>query len=494
MRATKPHGFSPALLPPPPRRAVGVVPAQRSGGATFETGTPRNRGSSIATIPARCLAGPAAGSAGGPAQGISTVIMLELLGSVAVAGLVGWSVTDLLVPLVARFARFIGALDVPGGRKQHDAPVPRLGGLAIAAGVVLGVCPMIALTLSNQWRSMLDMDVTMALLFIFGTSLVFLLGLVDDLSDVPAGRKLLVETLAAWFVVSAGWRFEVIALPRIGYVDLGVFGVILTVIWIVGVTNAINFIDGLDGLAGGVVAIIAGSLAVCSIMVENALSAVLMGAIFGSCLGFLRHNWNGKVFMGDAGSLTLGFILGVSTVHASLKTSAAVAILVPILTLGVPVIDTVFVMLIRYFRQTEGHAGRRFSAMFQADRNHLHHLLEAFGGRKVAVVTIYVVVLAFSAMAILAVVSKSFAMGMALILVQLVAILLMRSLGFAARIKEINLAKIAEAGGSRFKGIAAPWNRHNGVDADRPDVATGPGEAREPVSSSGREQNPGAPE
>ena len=401
--------------------------------------------------------------------------MLELLGSVVVAGLVGWSVTDLLVPIVARFARFIGALDMPGGRKVHDAPVPRLGGIAIAAGVVLGVCPMIALTLSQQWRTVLDMDVSMALLFILGTALIFLLGLIDDLSDISPGRKLLVETLAAWFVVSAGWRFDVVAIPHVGYVHLGVFGVILTVVWIVGVTNAINLIDGLDGLAGGVVAIIAGSLAVCSVLVENALSAVLMGAILGSCLGFLRHNWHGKIFMGDAGSLMLGFILGVSTVHASLKSSAAVAILVPILALGAPVIDTLFVMMIRYYRETEGGVAERFAAMFTADRNHLHHLLAERGGRRVAVVTIYAVAFAFSAMAIIAVVTKRFEVGIALLLFQLLAVLLMRGLGFTGRIREMNLNKISDAGGSRFLGIPAPWNRRNGRQPNGNAGATGPG-------------------
>ncbi len=370
--------------------------------------------------------------------------MLELIASVAVAGLIGWSMTDLLMPLVSRLARLLGAIDYPGGRKQHEGAVPRLGGLAIVTGLVLGVCPIMALGLSQEWRTALNLDVVKVLLMIFSTMLIFILGLVDDLSGISAGKKFLIEFLAAYLVVSAGWRFEGVEIPGVGYVNLGILGWVATIIWIVGVTNAINLIDGLHGLAGGVVAIVAGSLAVYSIILENIVAAVLMSATVGACLGFLHYNWKGEIFMGDTGSLTLGFILAVSTVHASMKTSAAVAILVPILALGVPVMDTLLVMALRYLSESDSPTSQRIMAMFQADRNHLHHLLESFGGRKAAVFTMYGIVLLFSVLALVTAATKRFSMGVALVIVELVAIFVVRQLGFAARMREINWARRAE--------------------------------------------------
>src|SRR5262249_3691992 len=208
--------------------------------------------------------------------------------------------------------------------------------------------------------------------------------------------------VAAWPLVHAGWAFEVLRLPLLGEIHLGLFGGVVSLLWIVGVTNPINLIDGLDGLAGGVVAIISVSFPRLAMLQGEAGTGVPKAAVAGSCLGFLRHNWEpARVFMGDSGSLMLGFLLAATAVHSSLKAPAAVAILVPILALGVPVMDTLLVMTVRFLDRPKGPVTGRFLRMFHADRQHLHHLLSHVGGARSRIVTvIYLVVLSFCAMAL----------------------------------------------------------------------------------------------
>jgi len=200
----------------------------------------------------------------------------------------------------------------------------------------------------------------------------------------------------------------------------------------VGVANAINLFDGLDGLAGGVVAIVAGSMLAYSLIQGSVLTSVLMGAVLGACLGFLPHNrMPAKIFMGDAGALTLGFLLGAMSVHGSLKSSAAVAILIPILALGIPVMDTLVVMTVRFLERPKGRAVERLLRIFRADRNHVHHLMQRHGASRPTVVRmLYLFVLISCAMALTVALTKSSGLGVTLVIVEAAAILLIRTLGF----------------------------------------------------------------
>src|SRR5207249_3446699 len=244
----------------------------------------------------------------------------------------------------------------------------------------------------------------------------------DDVIGLSCIQRFLVQIVAAVGVVYGG-------------VDLGFWGGFVTVVWIVGVTNAINLLDGLDGLAGGVAAIIATSLLIFAWIQGKALTVLLMFAIVGACLGFLRYNWvPAKLYMGDSGSLTLGFLLAVMSLRASMKGAATVAILVPILALGLPVIDTLMVMAVRFIEKPQGSLVRRFARMFQADRNHVHHLMaRAAPGRKQIVVVIYGVAASFCAMALVVAVIRSAALGAALVVVEVLVVFLMRNLGVRGR-------------------------------------------------------------
>jgi UDP-GlcNAc:undecaprenyl-phosphate GlcNAc-1-phosphate transferase len=345
--------------------------------------------------------------------------------------------TNLMVPPVTRLAIAFRALDHPGERKHQTGAVPRLGGVAIALGLLLGA-GVAAVSLWGRLGSSVGRDELLAL--IFGTGVVFLVGVVDDLSGVSCRKKFLFQLVAAWPLVHVGWSFEVLRLPLLGQIDLGAFGgPLVSLLWIVGVTNAINLIDGLDGLAGGVVTIISVSFLGYAVQQGNAGTVILMAAVAGACAGFLRHNWEpARIFMGDSGSLTLGFLLAAITVHSSLKAPAAVAILVPILALGVPVMDTLLVMGVRFLDRPKGAWTDRFLRMFHADRQHLHHLLAHFGGKRSRIVAvIYAVVLSFCGLALVVAVTGQSTLGAWLVALEFSVILAMRKMGLAMEARRL---------------------------------------------------------
>lgn len=345
-------------------------------------------------------------------------VLFPALLAAAIAALV----TNLLVPAVSR----LGVVDHPGGHKLHDKARPQLGGVAIVAGWALGAVAVVMIEW-NAWGFGVGRSELVALAV--GTLLVFLVGVLDDIFGVSVSQKFLVELVAAYLLVHIGWSFQVLALPGLGNIELGIFGELVSLLWIVGVTNAINLLDGLDGLAGGVVAIIATGLWIYAVDLGNLLVVLLMAAMVGACLGFLRHNWApARIFMGDSGSLTLGFLLAAMSVHSSLKAPAAVAILVPILALGLPVMDTLVVMRVRFLDRPHGLFAERFLGMFRADRNHLHHVLEPFMARRARiVVAIYAAAFLFCAMALVVAVTHNAVLGIVLVALEFVAVMAMRN-------------------------------------------------------------------
>ncbi len=372
----------------------------------------------------------------------------QLLGSAALAAVVAAVVTSALVPFVIRIARMLHALDHPRGRHHPERSVPRLGGLAIVSGLGIALL-FVALLLRSSGDFPLPRNELLAMAL--ATFMVFLVGLVDDITGVSAWDKFVVEVLAAFLVVRVGWTFDVLGLPGGVNLELGLFGQAASVLWIVGVTNAINLLDGLDGLAGGVVAIIAGSFLAYGMIQGNDLTAVAMAAIVGACVGFLRYNWApARIYLGDSGSLTLGFLLAITSVHSSLKAPAAIAILIPILVLGLPVIDTLLVMGLRFLDRPKGPFGARFQRMFHADRNHLHHLLLRLGGsRQSVVVWIYGAAAAFCLFALLVAFTRSAAMATALLVTEFVAIAAMRGLGLRAGVRQLAASRRLEAQAGR---------------------------------------------
>lgn len=286
----------------------------------------------------------------------------------------------IVTPAVIRLARRIDALDQPGARAVHTRPVPRIGGVAIFFSAA---CPMIVLLFlhGRVGAAFGGMESSLAAALVTAV-FVFLLGLVDDLRGLPARVKLLAEILAAAALCAAGVRITALDLTETFTWHLGWLSYPLTILWIAGVTNAVNLSDGLDGLAAGVSAIACGAVAVFAGYSGDFLLAVLMLALLGSLSGFLFYNFNpAKVFMGDCGSLFLGFTIASAGVICAAKSSALAGLTLPAVALGIPICDTFFAIL---RRSLEGRS------IFSPDREHFHHRLIALGlTQRHAVIAIY---------------------------------------------------------------------------------------------------------
>jgi len=286
-----------------------------------------------------------------------------------------------LTPLVRRLAHRFGALDEAlSSRKIHGRPIPRLGGIAIVIGFY---APLLGLLVFRGGVGDLFLAQKNLALGIFaGGLLIAALGVYDDLRGTGAHKKFLVQFAVAGLMYYLGFRVEVIANPFGGAIVLGWFSLPFTLLWIVGVINALNLIDGLDGLAGGVALVAVSTIFLVSFHRVEPLMILFSAALAGAILGFLFYNWNpASIFMGDTGSMFLGFVLATSSIKTEQKSSTAIALLIPILILGVPLLDTLLALLRRAVR------GR---PLFRADREHLHHRLLSLGlSHRQAVLVLY---------------------------------------------------------------------------------------------------------
>ncbi len=361
---------------------------------------------------------------------------------VLVAIVVSGSATALVVPAVAQLATSLGAFDHPGPRKAHRTPVPRLGGLAIAFGVAVGTAVAM---MPHSWRQ----EISGRELAYFGVAvtIVLVIGVLDDLKGVSVGQKFFFQILAGIIVVRL-WKIDAVRLPFVDQaVELGLLGPLVSLLWIVGVTNAINLLDGLDGLANGIVAIIALTLMSYAVMQGRLFTVIVTGAVAGACLAFLRFNWEpARIFMGDSGSLTLGFALASFSMQSSLKSPAAVAILVPILALGLPVIDTLLVMAVRFLEGRGGSFPERIAGMFKADRQHLHHLALSLGPkRRQIVLWLYALVAVFCLMSVWVAIQGDMWLGIWLLFIEVFAVFFIRRAGMKAEARELAVRGREEA-------------------------------------------------
>lgn len=283
-----------------------------------------------------------------------------------------------ITPVLILLARRLNVVDSPDARKVHSKPIPRIGGLAIFLSSTILVIAALFLnnTVGEAFRSK---QLQIVVLLISGT-FIFLVGLLDDLRGLRARYKLLAQITAALAVSVAGVRIESLNIPNLLTINLGWLSLPVTIFWIIAITNAVNLIDGLDGLAAGISAITCGVIAVFAFQSGQPLMMVLMLALLGSLSGFLFFNFNpARIFMGDCGSMFVGFILASSSVMCTVKSGTIVGLALPALALGLPIFDTIFSMLRRYL----GRWG-----IASPDRSHLHHRLLNMGLRHRHVVII----------------------------------------------------------------------------------------------------------
>lgn len=302
----------------------------------------------------------------------------KLLVYVVLALVVALIVSFLMTPIVKTFAYKVGAIDVPkDARRMHHVPIPRLGGLAIFIGFMVSILLFVDIRGDHQMQGIL-----------MGAVVIVILGVVDDITPLPAMFKFVIQIIAALIPTLHGVVIHVISNPNLtssnAYWNMGKLSIPITVLWIVAITNSVNLIDGLDGLANGVSAISATTVLVIAMLVSETQVSIVMAALVGACVGFMPYNTNpAKIFMGDTGATFLGFILATMSIQGLFKFYAIISFAVPFLILGLPIFDTAFAFIRRI-----AHG----QSPMQADRSHIHHRLIDMGlSQKQAVATLYVV-------------------------------------------------------------------------------------------------------
>lgn len=318
--------------------------------------------------------------------------MLTYLVAFLCAGLVAAIAT----PLVARLAHRVDAIDLPGeARKIHQRAIPRIGGIAVVLGFF---APIIGLAIYSNRISWLlyGSDARMVSSLVAGSLGIVALGVYDDIKGADAKLKFAVQISVAVGMWFGGFRVELLTLPVWGTVEIGILSLPLTVLWMVGVINALNLIDGLDGLATGTALFAVLVLFGVSFADHAALLCVLLAALGGALVGFLFFNFNpAKIFLGDSGSMFIGLILASASIWTQRKGATAAALLIPVLALGLPLLDTSLAVIRRVGRGQNP---------FRADREHLHHRLLDLGlSHRNAVLTLYTLsgVFALGALAML---------------------------------------------------------------------------------------------
>ena len=285
--------------------------------------------------------------------------------------------TAVFIPIVKKIANFVGAMDIPNERKVHKVPIPRLGGLGIYGGFLLGY--MLFGIHSVQMNAIL-----------IGSFIIVVTGIIDDINPVPAKWKFLAQIVGAAVVpIYGGILLKDISAFGL-YINFGVFAYPLTILFIVAVINCINLIDGLDGLASGLSSIYFLTIGIIAMLLNNSngLDIILTFIMLGSTLGFLIHNFNpAKIFMGDSGSMFLGYIIAIIAL-LGFKNITLTSVFIPLLLLAIPILDTLFAIL----RRIISH-----KPIIESDKNHLHHqLLKLKLSQRKTVLIIYLVDILFA--------------------------------------------------------------------------------------------------
>ena len=303
------------------------------------------------------------------------------------------AVSLVLTPLARRFGERSGLMDHPGHRKVHSVATPRSGGLAIYAafaGTLLCDVALFWLLVRGDfggqrlapYRANLGFVLPRFAAILAGLTFLFVVGLIDDREGLGPLTKLVCQVLAAIPLIAAGIRIDAFLQNVVPAPVAWLGGALLTAGWVVLLTNSLNFLDNMDGLTGGISFVISFVLAGFATVNGDVFMTASYLALAGAVLGFLKHNWPpAKLFMGDSGSLTLGYALAALTINAryyGVDAPTGLPVLIPVIVMGVPIFDTVSVLLIRW---------RRGAPLMKGDTNHLSHRLVALGFTKPQAVT-----------------------------------------------------------------------------------------------------------
>jgi UDP-N-acetylmuramyl pentapeptide phosphotransferase/UDP-N-acetylglucosamine-1-phosphate transferase len=316
--------------------------------------------------------------------------MTTYLTSFIVSFLFVCAVTPILIKLGIKF----GFVDQVNQRKIHRGAIPRIGGIGISLGTLL---PILLLFYVHSGIEIRTND-SIFLFFVGGLG-ISLVGLFDDIRGINAKVKFLFQIVIAVMATMHGALIQSLPMPW-GRLELGFFGYILTVFWIIGIINAFNLIDGMDGLSSGITLFSSLTIAMLAIVNDFLPTALVALALAGAVTGFLIYNFNpAKIFMGDSGSMFIGYILAVLSLRSQSKAHAVVSILVPIIAMGLPILDTTLAFMRRLLRH---------QSIFSADKQHIHHFLLSLGfNQRKTVLIMYSISIIFTILSMLMIFKKS---------------------------------------------------------------------------------------
>jgi UDP-GlcNAc:undecaprenyl-phosphate/decaprenyl-phosphate GlcNAc-1-phosphate transferase len=346
-----------------------------------------------------------------------------------------------LTPFVRRLAHRFGFLDhAHSSRKIHGQPIPRLGGIAIE---IAFYAPMVALLIFHTTGvgAMFVAEPEHVIGLFVGGIIIAALGLYDDLRGANAAKKFIVQFGVAGLLFKLGFRFDVLANPLGDPIALGWASLPFTMLWVVGVINAMNLIDGLDGLAGGVALVAVITTFLVSLQRGHPLMMLFSSALAGAIVGFLFYNFNpASIFMGDTGSMFLGFVLAATAIQTNQKASTAVAVLIPAIALGLPIMDTLLAI---------GRRAMRGRPLFQADKEHIHHkLLDRGLSHRQAVLILYGFCIVLGGASLVLTYASSGQSAALLVVLALLAFAFLRSLGY------VRLDRMPESAATRKRNRA----------------------------------------
>jgi UDP-GlcNAc:undecaprenyl-phosphate/decaprenyl-phosphate GlcNAc-1-phosphate transferase len=383
--------------------------------------------------------------------------------TVLVPFLTALTLSLLITPLVGRVARSRGLVDLPSRRKVHVRPVPRVGGIAMFLAVVMTFGGCVLLPALRGQSVLTDLQIAGLL---GGGALIFGLGLLDDLRGLPPGLKFAVQVAVGLVAYLSGIGFHSLQLPGFSVVQLGVLSLPVTIFWFVLVINAFNLIDGLDGLAAGITVFSSIVLLVLGMVQGGPLVCVGLASLAGASLGFLRYNFNpATIFMGDCGSYFIGFFLASLSILGSVKTQTSVTILIPIIALGLPLMEVIWSGMRRFL------LGQK---LFRADTNHLHHRLLKLGyTHRKAVLVLYAFTVTLGLLALLLVHSNDRFAGIILVGIGLTAVVAIRKLGyvdyvttekFIGWVRDFSAVIGVDGGGRTFLGLQVALSESASLD------------------------------
>src|ERR1700686_3329482 len=349
-----------------------------------------------------------------------------------------------LTPIVRRLCQRLRWLDeARDKRHSHPTAIPRLGGVAVYVSVLIGLVPLVLL--NNFFTESLKDSNSHLLRIFIPASLTLLLGIVDDIWGLKALQKFAGLLVIALAFYAMGGRIEGFTIPFVGSIQLPLIaGLLITVIWIIGIANAFNLIDGMDGLAAGAAIFSSLVIMAISLMQGRPLVIAVTLVLSGALIGFLRYNFNpASIFLGDSGALLIGFLLAALSVEGSQKASTAVAVAIPLMAFGLPVVDTAFTVARRFISR---------KPLFAGDREHIHHmLLERGWSQKRAVLVLYGVCAMFGLFTLLFVKSSEHTTGVVLFVLGISIMLAVSQLRYH-EIEEIKASVKRNVGDRRVRG------------------------------------------